>query len=42
MRLILLLSCVDMPGFVSRISTFIYEQGGNIHSLDEYVDVNEN
>ncbi len=39
MRLILLLSCIDKPGLVSRLSSFIYEHGGNIHSLDEYVDI---
>lgn len=42
MSIILLLSCVDRPGLVSSIASFIYEQGGNIHSLDEYVDVSEN
>ncbi len=41
MRLILLLSCVDKPGLVSRISSFIYDYGGNIHSLDEHADEQE-
>ena len=35
---ILLLSCADRPGLVSRISHFIYERGGNILDLDEHVD----
>lgn len=41
MRLILLLSCVDKPGLVSRISSFIYDHSGNIHSLDEHADDQE-
>ncbi|NTV06905.1 MAG: formyltetrahydrofolate deformylase [Chlorobiaceae bacterium] len=35
---ILLLSCEDRSGLVSRISHFIYERGGNILDLDEHVD----
>jgi len=35
---ILLLSCPDRAGLVSRISQFIYERGGNILDLDEHVD----
>ena len=35
---ILLLSCKDQIGLVSRISHFIFERGGNILDLDEYVD----
>jgi formyltetrahydrofolate deformylase len=35
---ILLLSCADRPGLVSRISNFIFERGGNILDLDEHVD----
>ena len=35
---ILLLSCPDRAGLVSRISHFIYERGGNILDLDEHVD----
>jgi formyltetrahydrofolate deformylase len=35
---ILLLSCADRSGLVSRISHFIYERGGNILDLDEHVD----
>jgi len=36
---ILLLSCPDRVGLVSRISNFIFERGGNILDLDEHVDV---
>jgi formyltetrahydrofolate deformylase len=36
---ILLLSCPDRIGLVSRISHFIFERGGNIFDLDEHVDV---
>jgi formyltetrahydrofolate deformylase len=36
---ILLLSCPDQPGLVSRISNFIFNHGGNILDLDEHVDV---
>jgi formyltetrahydrofolate deformylase len=35
---ILLLSCRDRIGLVSRISHFIFERGGNILDLDEHVD----
>lgn len=35
---ILLLSCPDRTGLVSRISHFIFERGGNILDLDEHVD----
>jgi formyltetrahydrofolate deformylase len=38
---ILLWSCPDQKGLVSRIAHFIYEQGGNIHDLDEHVDPHE-
>jgi formyltetrahydrofolate deformylase len=38
---ILLLSCRDRSGLVSRISHFIYERGGNIIDLDEHVDAAE-
>ncbi len=39
---VLLLSCTDRPGLVSRISHFIFERGGNILDLDEHVDTEEN
>jgi formyltetrahydrofolate deformylase len=35
---ILLLSCPDRRGLVSRISHFIFERGGNIINLREHVD----
>lgn len=35
---ILLLSCPDQTGLVSRITQFIFERGGNIIDLDEHVD----
>ncbi|MCF8381421.1 MAG: formyltetrahydrofolate deformylase [Bacteroidales bacterium] len=35
---ILTLSCADKPGLVSRISGFIHNYGGNIISLNEFVD----
>lgn len=35
---ILLLSCEDRIGLISRISHFIFEHGGNILNLDEHVD----
>ena len=35
---ILLLSCPDRIGLVSRISHFIFERGGNIIDLNEHVD----
>jgi len=38
---ILLLSCGDRSGLVSRISHFVFERGGNILDLDEHVDTNE-
>lgn len=38
---ILLLSCPDQRGLVSRISHFIFERGGNILDLDEHVDPTE-
>lgn len=39
---ILLLSCRDRVGLVSRISHFVFERGGNILDLDEHVDVDAN
>ncbi|MGD8781044.1 MAG: formyltetrahydrofolate deformylase [Ignavibacteria bacterium] len=39
---ILLLSCPDREGLVSRISNFIFERRGNIIDLDEHVDLDEN
>ena len=38
---ILLLSCPDRTGLVSRISHFFFERGGNILDLDEHVDLEE-
>ena len=38
---ILLLSCKDRMGLVSRISHFVFERGGNIFDLDEHVDVDD-
>lgn len=38
---ILLFSCPDRIGLVSRISHFIFERGGNIIDLDEHVDPEE-
>ena len=38
---ILLLSCPDRIGLVSRISHFVFERGGNILDLDEHVDTSE-
>jgi len=35
---ILLLSCKDRTGLISRISHFVFERGGNIIDLDEHVD----
>jgi formyltetrahydrofolate deformylase len=35
---ILLFSCEDQKGLVSRISHFVFERGGNILDLDEHVD----
>jgi formyltetrahydrofolate deformylase len=40
-KAILLLSCTDTLGVVSRISHFIFERGGNIIDLDQYVDQEE-
>ncbi|NTW69410.1 MAG: formyltetrahydrofolate deformylase [Chlorobiaceae bacterium] len=37
-NVVLLLSCADRAGLVSRISRFIYERDGNILDLDEHVD----
>lgn len=37
-KAVLLLSCPDRIGLVSRISHFIFERGGNILDLDEHVD----
>lgn len=39
---ILLLSCPDRIGLVSRISHFIFERGGNILNLNEHVDSDAN
>jgi formyltetrahydrofolate deformylase len=36
---VLLFSCPDRMGLVSRISHFVFERGGNILDLDEHVDV---
>ena len=41
MNAILLLSCPDQRGLVSRISHFVYERGGNILDLDEHVDAED-
>ncbi len=38
---VLLLSCKDRIGLVSRISHFVFERGGNILDLDEHVDVDD-
>jgi len=38
---LLLLSCADQIGLVSRISHFIFERGGNILDLDEHVEASE-
>lgn len=38
---VLLLSCPDRSGLVSRISHFIFERGGNIVDLDEHVSRSE-
>ncbi len=35
---VLLWSCPDRKGLVSRIAQFVYERGGNILDLDEHVD----
>jgi formyltetrahydrofolate deformylase len=39
---VLLLSCPDRAGLVSRITHFIFERGGNILDLDEHVSREEN
>ncbi len=38
---VLLLSCPDRAGLVSRITHFIFERGGNIVDLDEHVSGDE-
>ena len=38
---ILLLSCPDRQGLVSRISNFVFERSGNILDLDEHVDLDD-
>ena len=38
---VLLLSCPDRRGLVSKITNFIYERSGNIIDLDEHVDPDE-
>lgn len=38
---ILLLSCPDRIGLVSRLSHFVFERSGNILDLDEHVDLDE-
>jgi formyltetrahydrofolate deformylase len=38
---ILLLSCKDRIGLVSRIAHFVFERGGNIIDLNEHVDTDE-
>ena len=38
---LLLLSCPDRSGLVSRISHFIFERGGNVLDLDEHVELEE-
>ncbi len=35
---VLLWSCPDMKGLVSRVARFLYDHGGNILDLDEHVD----
>ncbi|MEM0895818.1 MAG: formyltetrahydrofolate deformylase [Verrucomicrobiota bacterium] len=35
---ILLVSCVDQPGLVSAVSSFIHEKRGNILTLEQHVD----
>jgi formyltetrahydrofolate deformylase len=37
---VLLLSCEDRTGLISRMSHFVFERGGNIIDLDEHVDGN--
>jgi formyltetrahydrofolate deformylase len=36
---VLLLSCPDRVGLVSRLAHFVFERGGNILDLDEHVDI---
>ena len=38
-RAILLLSCPDQKGLVARLSSFIYDRGGNILDADHHVDL---
>jgi len=38
---VLLFSCPDRPGIISRISHFIFDLGGNILDLDEHVETDE-
>ena len=38
---VLLISCPDRPGLVSRISHFIFELGGNILDLNQHVETEE-
>jgi len=38
---ILLLSCKDRTGLISRIAHFVFERNGNILDLDEHVDVDD-
>ena len=40
-KAILLISCPDRIGLISRISHFVFERGGNIVDLDEHVDAEE-
>ena len=35
-RVRLLISCLDRPGIVSAVSTFLYDQGANIAQSDQY------
>lgn len=37
-KAILLFSCPDKPGIVAKVSTFIFEQGGNILHAQEHLD----
>jgi len=39
---VLLFSCPDRAGLVSRLTHFIFERGGNIMDLDEHVSSDEN
>jgi len=40
-RIIFLLTCPDQKGLVSKISGFLFKQGGNIISLHEHVETDE-